>query len=1178
MCIFYIMYISKLTLHGFKSFAKKEELLLGEGITTVVGPNGCGKTNIVDAIRWVLGEQKHSVLRSGKMEDIIFNGAAGLKPLSMSEVTLTVHNNSGKLPVEYMDIEIGRRVFRNGESEYFMNRTPCRLKDIQDLFVDTGMGADAYSVIELKMIEQILSETGDDRKRMFEEASGINRYKQQRRATLKKFDAVKADLENINNIIAEVETKVHGLNLQLKRFKRHEKLTINLKEKDIQLATIQLKRIEDQVAPIMNQLRQLQQTRESHTTEEHLHEKELNQLRKAFQASLKELEEIQSELQTLESERDQFQQNNLVWNEQIRSAEAAIGRLEHETVTNKSKQESLNVHIKDYQKALSDLEPRIEEKLEYYKQKREAFTHVEKSYQEAKENLERIQSMRWDVQRKAADKQSLIQRTRSMMEEKQKTIRQLEEGIATLEQSQEDLAADQKIFEKQKTEIAEKIETLNKSIKDQEKILDLNQKNRHNLTLKHHSTITQVETLESQLQFYRELLMTGEGYPSGVKHVLNHPDQYPEVIGTIADLFTVSDEYRLAIETALGEIVNVLVVRTRSDALAVLERVTREKSGQVMILHYEGLPEQKPLPAPSGQVGEAASQIVTVREELQPLVSYLLGNIWIVPSLEKMDPPDGFTLVDHDGMYSGSNYILKNKRESSQGIIVGRKEKIAELDKEISRLVAVSEDIKNQLDRADAEIEALGGEMEELSLEVGSLIDEQSGLETEIIRNHYQQSQTLEKLQEQNQRITELRKEIIELSKSLDVLEPQLKDEEVRLNNLAEKQNEAQDELVRAQQARDNFQQEMQEIRIELLNLENQRDNLEFQRQTAQDTLQELTDRFNKIEQEIIDFQDRIKDLTKKIQENQERLTKVEGRITKQRSLYELKRDTNNENFRQIETLESQIRNEQHSREELLEELKQAELRLADYQQNKSIIMARIRDRYQATLPEHLPDDIVRDDQTMDDLEMSIQRIERSIENIGPINMAVQQEYDEEKERLDLLREQRDDLIQSEENLRETIQKIDRVARQKFRETFLRIKENFEKLFVMFFEGGKGSIAMVGDPDPLDSDIAIYAQPPGKRNQSIRLLSAGEKALTAIALLFAIYQVKPSPYCILDEVDAPLDDTNIHKFTRVLHKFSDATQFIVVTHNKLTMEAADYMYGVTMEQKGVSKLVSVKFN
>jgi len=372
---------------------------------------------------------------------------------------------------------------------------------------------------------------------------------------------------------------------------------------------------------------------------------------------------------------------------------------------------------------------------------------------------------------------------------------------------------------------------------------------------------------------------------------------------------------------------------------------------------------------------------------------------------------------------------------------------------------------------------------------------------------------------------------------------------------------------------RDEFHKQVQDLRIDVLNLENQRDNLQFQKRTAEDSIGELKKRQDEIKKEIIDLKETQKILSAKADQGEKELQKANAVVKKKRSVLDLKKETVQETYNEIEAIQSKIRDEHHSRENLLENLKNAELEIAEIEQRGKLVAERIKDRYDQSIPKEL-----NVNESANELEERVEKINRSIENIGPINMAVKDEHETETERLVLLNEQKEDLEKSEKNLKETIHEIDKEARKLFMETFDQIKVNFEKLFSMFFEGGNGSLTLVGDPDPLESDIAINAQPPGKKNNSLRMLSAGEKSLTAIALLFSIYQYKPSPYCILDEVDAPLDDVNIRKFTKVLEAFADETQFIVVTHNKLTMEAANYLFGVTMEQKGVSKLVSVKFD
>jgi len=409
------MYISELNIHGFKSFAKKEKLKFGEGVTVIVGPNGCGKTNIVDAIRWVLGEQKYSVLRSGKMGDVIFNGADNLKPLSVCEAFLTVHNNKGKLPVEYNDVEIGRRIYRNGESEYFINRTPCRLKDIHNLFVDTGMGSDAYSVIELKMIEQILSETADDRKRMFEEAAGINKYKQQRRSAMRKFDAVGQDLDRINDIVQEVEQKVHSLNLQLKRYKRHEKLNDELKDKEIALAYIKVHNHEAEIAPLRKEVLEYLHLKDEKVTDSNVYEEKLTQLKKLYVEQQSDLGSLQKVIGELEDDRESFQNKILVWSEQDKASRLNIERLKNEFSSSDEKKTQLKKQISINNNEINLILPKVESLLNKYKTKKTNFTIVEDKYKDSQQNLEIAQNTRWEAEKKIADNRSLLDRTQSLL-------------------------------------------------------------------------------------------------------------------------------------------------------------------------------------------------------------------------------------------------------------------------------------------------------------------------------------------------------------------------------------------------------------------------------------------------------------------------------------------------------------------------------------------------------------------------------------------------------------------------------------------------------------------------------------------------------------------------------------------------------------------------------------------
>ena len=701
------MNISKLEIFGFKSFAKKETILFNSGITGIVGPNGCGKTNIVDAIRWVLGEQKTKRLRSSKMEEVIFNGASNVKPLGLCEVFLTIENNKGLLPVEYSEVEIGRRLYRSGESEYFINRNNCRLKDISNLFVDTGLTSDAYSVIELNMIEQILSDKDDSRRNMFEEAAGVNKYKSKRRSALKKFDLNSRDLERIDDIIVEIQIQVKALDLQLKRFKRHEKLTNELQELELDLASARVADLANIIAPLEEMLKKKNKLLQKNT-------------------SKKEVESVE-------------------------------------------------------------------------------FDNARDSYLNEKESLSKMK----------AKVDSLTEKLLSEIQEKNQ---ESSRGVGLLED-----------------ELQKKISQLNQFDKDYIKIVS-NQDVTKNL----------------------------------------------------------SDE-------------------------------SKEK--------------------------------------------------------------------------------FKNKNYT-----------VIETDKKYEKLKASIQDYKDKIDK-------------------------------------YRKEQEFD---------------------------------------------------------------------------------------------------FSKMDESI----KKIKD---KINANNLELEKKENDVNKA--------------FIKMESIRAKLDSDKFSKDDLFYEIKEAEMKIAESKIKKNQIEQSFIEKFGSDVKlKHLKE------YNISDMVFRIEKIKRSIDSIGPINWAVKDEHEEKSARLNNLLDQKSDLIDAENNLKEAIKKIDSVAQEQFLKTYNKVKENFETMFTVFFNGGKGSIELSDGNDPLNSDINIFAQPPGKRNNSLKMLSAGEKSLTAIALLFSIYQYKPSPFCILDEIDAPLDDINIKKFTEVIKDYSKTTQFIMVTHNKLTMESADCIYGVTAEKQGISKLMSIDFS
>ena len=1166
-------------MHGFKSFAKKEVLKLSEGVTTVVGPNGCGKTNIVDAIRWVLGEQKSTVLRGGKMEDVIFNGAENMKPLSVCDVTLTVHNNKGKLPIEYNDIEIGRRVYRNGESEYSLNKTPCRLKDINDLFVDTGMGSDAYSVIELKMIEQILSENGDDRRRMFEEASGINKYRKQRKSTLRKFDATRFDLERINDVISEVEQKVHGLELQLKRFKRHEKLTEQLRETDIALAFLRVDKYRGIMLPLQDEIKEYNHLRNSKTDQSSKHEEELEKNREVYKKQEEELNILQGNLLELTESQQDIRQNILIWTEKGRSSLLSIERGQSNY---KSNEDRIEILIKDgstFLKESESLQSALDQSLTLYKSEKESLEKIEVEYHKELKHLDQIQNERWNHQKKMVSNRSIYDRTLSLIDDKTEANNTLIEKLSLEKDKSEDIRG---II----TSLEKKQSALEKNLSGEKKIanklqLQLEQKiiKQQDIIKDYNSLIVKTESLNDQAKFYSELIESNEGFPEGTQYVLENPKVFSNVLGTVADVFSVEDKYRDALENGLGELSHCLISKDKKTGLQTLEKATEANAGDLTIIPFKEAIELKvkldPLPKTSNIIARA-SEIVNTSKRLRPLADYILGDLIIVEDIQqaaKDKKLESWRLVDLKGSYTGKDLIIKSRQISEHGNLLGRKSKLEMLSKQINKSKIKEEEILKAQSSIEVEIESLNEKLAENKNSVRSVEDQLNDLESNLMRNHLNQTQCLDNIKIIKKDITDTERIINDSKIAVKKIEPDIEKAEKILSSFQEKINKANQSVVSAGKRRDAQQQILQDARVEMVNVESKRDNLIYKSNSANEQVEAIKQNQVIILDEEKNLKALKKDLDQKTKNGEKELNKINAELQKQRSIIDLKKSVFRETYNMIDQIQTKIKIEQKDRESILENLKSSEFKLNDLKQKIEIVFQQIKERYNTSVPDKL---IVDDSE--DELAYQVEKIQRSLENIGPVNMAVQDEYNEDNERLNHLRKQRDDLVESEENLRETIQKIDRIARKKFQETFKHISKNYEKLFNLFFEGGYGNLRLVGDPDPLEADIVIDAQPPGKRNTSLRLLSSGEKALTAISLLFAIYQVKPSPYCILDEVDAPLDDVNIHKFTKVLKQFADETQFIIVTHNKLTMEIANHMYGVTQEKKGVSKLVSVSFD
>ncbi len=1170
------LYISKLHLNGFKSFLHKTDLEFGKGITVVVGPNGCGKTNIVDAIRWILGEQKTSILRSTKMEDVIFNGTKNRKPIGFCEASLTIHNNRGMLPIEFNDVKITRRLFRTGESEYLLNNSPCRLKDVFELFVDTGMSSDAYSVIELRMVDSILSHNASDRRKMFEEASGINHYKKQRQSTFRKLDSTMSDLDRVKDILFEVEKNVNSFKRQLKRFERHKKLSEKLESSQILLAQIEIQLIDNKISPLIEKLSDVKGKQDSLSGQTSLDEELIKQVDQRYEVCKVKLDDSRLKLENINNDLSSVNNTILINTEQRRNSENLILHNNDEITHSTTRIETFNNQILKIKSKIKSFYPVIEEFKENYQKANNNFQSYDKKYKTANNELLASKKQTDSVVNEYQNNEFNLKLAKLQFSEANTAINEIEQKITENSNYRKHIEADINIqqiqvveLEKNKGELNSNLETSQSKHSELEEIL-LNKNNKLNL-LKNDIT-----SLKSKYEFYNEILEKNDGMSSGVQYILAKPQKFKGVEGVVSDLIDTSEKYRSAIDVALGDLSSMLVVDTRKNARQIIEIIKKIGNLQISIIPLDALP--KTTSVVQGNHRSAKSCIKT-KFKYNKLFDYLLKNTFVLNTAKEVDslPQTEFQnaiWVTLSGEYFDGSIILKSVQKHSTSSVIGRKKQLLNIEKRIAKKLENKRLLESEITTLKKEANSCFEKCKILSESVDKEISKCYALENKLQKHELRLTQHDNLFTELKKQKESVKENLKKINSNILTLKTTLQHSQNEVEQAKQKKEELNASIQDILKNRNALQQTMLDARVCLVEKEKELEGLEFRLKTFTDNILDLNkqnDRFNKENFDLKNLiQCNISEVTKhetlknELLENQSKLQALKNELE----------NSANSLYQERQELQKEVRNRQKAKDIQMEVVQNIQLQLSEMNNKKEIIRHKIKDLYKQKIPTNKIDLTEID---IDELRKQADSIDKSISKIGPVNLAVQDEFDKESERYTFLKEQFDDLTSSEKTLKETIQKLDSEARQRFINTFEKISKHFKETYTMFFEGGEAFLRLIGDDDPLEADIEIIARPPGKRAQTIRMLSAGEKALTAISLLFAIYLVKPSPFCILDEIDAPLDDSNINKFTNVLKKFENKTQFIVVTHNKLTMEKADYLYGVTQEEEGVSKIVSVKF-
>ena len=1189
------MYLSKLEIFGFKSFANKTPINLNKGITGIVGPNGCGKTNIVDALRWCLGEQKSSTLRSDKMENVIFNGTRNKKPMGMAEVSLTLVNDKGILPTEYAEVTITRRIFRSGESEYLLNKNICRLKDITNLFMDTGMGTNAYSVIELKMIETILSNKAEERRRMFEEAAGVNKYKLRRRLALKKLDDVKSDLTRVNDIVSEVEKTVRSLERQAKRADKYNQIQSVLRENELDLAEREwalfsrnknnalekISSLNERKGTVDSEIRRIETELIKFRTQIDEIEKRLRDKRYQIRLQNDKIHESQKIISVSEERLNSYETNLLRYHEELedykQQHENAIQQIEH----NQIKLTQLNQDIENTQNELTGIDSEINSRKEKLENRRTIL----------RERSEEVLSKFRDLTTKE-NQLSNLQTNRSNID---KSIQKLNEKIQTVTNN---IAKTVGFLE----ELQNEKEVADKKLKDSEQEYTEKQSHKEKLEKELNDLRSNeaeikstIHILRDKIDFINTLITNLEGVSQGSKVLLESEGWTQTEKQIFADVGASDDEFKYALEAALKPVLNNLLIESTTDlqnavdylkkndlgkaSFFVLENITTSRNGLIGKLRNFSLNRsRKQLAKEPGFVDWAYNPIKTDKK-WQPYFNKVLVNYAIVKDLDtavrlsRKFNQFSFTTLEGD-LVEKDGIVCAGSLPKIDDSIFGRKQMLENLKSEFPKLESNLSDIQSQIENKEKEISTIN--LKSLSEKGKFLLNDISNIEKQIAQLEFENKKASEEIDRSQDEIQELvgksnqlDNSINELNKELDDKREEKKKEDIELRDI-ESEVATLDHEYRSSLDHQNS------LKVELERLRGQKESTENSLKTSGENKVLAEANIGKRENDISNTSDEIELVTGNISDKKLELSEVEEiretLIGEERSIESELQTVKSESV----GFESGLSDLRKERESISDTVHESDLQVSEIKLRMENLLQDIQEDYSLEIELKEFDDL--DSFNFKERRAEVHELKEKIKGLGPINLLAYSEYEEEKERLDFLLKQRDDLIDSEKDLISSIKEINQTAQDIFQSTFNEIRGSFQKIFRTLFDpGDEADLLMEEGVDPLEAKIEIIAKPKGKRPTSIELLSGGEKTLTATALLFAIYLVKPSPFCVLDEVDAPLDDANIDRFTKLIQEFSSNTQFIIVTHNKRTMESAKNMYGVTMQEEGISKLVGVQF-
>jgi len=1174
------MQLSKLEIKGFKSFADKIVINFDEGITGIVGPNGCGKSNVVDSIRWVLGEQKTSALRSEKMENVIFNGTSQRSPQQMAEVSLTINNTKNILPTEYSQITITRRLYRSGESEYLLNGVVCRLKDITNLFLDTGVASNSYAIIELGMVDDILNDRDNSRRMLFEEAAGISKFKKRKKETLKKLEDTDADLERVEDLLFEIEKNMKSLEKQAKQTEQYYKIKEDYKEKSIHLAKVVVNKQKDTLTSVQKQIEQ-ENDRKTRLTADLADREALIEKSKA-DLILKEktLSSRQKAINEFVSKIRQYESDKQIKNERLRFLNDRVNNLKEQIDLDRKSNErarfsiqSLEVERDSAQTILKEITDKLEAlKADFENQKATTYTlqgesdalrQVYRARQEESFQLNKSLEIR-EIQ-VASFKQEL-ERTATDTSQQSASIVEFEKKLVELTQEITNKNSYLDKLKKEEDDVYQRIASLEKTI---EMI-------REEMT----ETGRKLDARQNEYQLTKSLVENLEGFPEAIKFLKKNVG-WTKNAPLLSDILSTSEEYRVAIENYLEPYLNYYIVEHEAEAYEAINILSDASKGKANFFILDSFERFSPSDLKMYPNAFPATQIIEFDTRYSKLMAFILDKVYVYEGDVRTIPSgDDNTFITRSGKVTKRKYSLSGGSVGLfEGKKIGRAKNLEKLDKEIRDYTKKVEDIRHSLVDRQRELERLRNntlkqQIEEAQNAIKLVNDEYISVRTKqeqfsnlLNSADLRKEDILEKIQTLNSELEDLRPKAEAAHQALAHHDDRLKAITLELN--------VESELLSQKSGAYNEQNiffHQQENRVKSIDQE-----IRFK----QESMEQSSVRIEANTEELRKNEEETRTIIETTQSNDDELL---GMYAEKEEMEKGLSEAEKEYYSgrgEIDQFEKDLREVQHQRQnidtilmDLQSKLNECKLQLNSVKERLSVEFNIDLDSIlsQAT-PEETEQLALFDEEK---LRNDVMKIREKLDNMGPINPMAMEAYTEIKQRNDFIIAQKDDLLKAKESLFSTINEIELVASETFMQAFGQIKEHFIKVFRSLFNEGDDCDLKLSDPSrPLDSEVDIIAKPKGKRPLTINQLSGGEKTLTATALLFSMYLLKPAPFCIFDEVDAPLDDANIDKFNNIIRSFSKDSQFVIVTHNKRTMTTTDVIYGITMVEKGISRVVPV---